>query len=178
MLTCFRRATRSSVTSGWFANGKIKTDLRSVQNKIKEDYKRGVIRTKRLRRDSDETDVNITASIGHLTVQQCTAAKSLKFVNVPTTSTSSDFPEKQDDFPTLSISEGYGGYSISVNKMDIPQTPSKEGFFFSPLPPWNVTRVQSAKWKCALIGLRKNPLVSADVCWGGRIAWWAKRTSA
>ena len=71
--------------------------------------------------------MNITASIGH---KKCTATKSLKLVNVPTTSTSSDFPEKQDNFPTLSILEGYGGYSISVDEQDIPQTPSKEGFFF------------------------------------------------
>lgn len=57
------------------------------------------------------------------------------YVNVPTTSTSSEFTEKQGDFPTLSISEGYGGHSISVNEQDILQTPSKEGLFISPPPP-------------------------------------------
>ena len=30
--------------------------LRSVQEEIKEDYKKGAVRTKRLRRDSSETD--------------------------------------------------------------------------------------------------------------------------
>ena len=56
-------------------------------------------------------------------------------MNIPATSTSSDFTEKQGDVPTLSISEGYGGHSISVNEQDILQTPSKEGLFISPPPP-------------------------------------------
>ena len=126
---CYKRLNRF---------GKIETDLRSIQNEIKEDYKKSVVRTKRLRRDSDETDVN-TASRGHLTVQQPTgtAAKSLKFVNISTTSTSSDITEKQDNLRTLLISEGHGGHtkSIPVNEQDVPQTPSKEGLFFSPPPP-------------------------------------------
>ena len=54
---------------------KIKTNLRTVQEEIKEDYKKGELRTKRLRRDS-ELDASIV-SIESSTVQQrCTAAKS------------------------------------------------------------------------------------------------------
>ena len=70
---------------------KNKTNLRTVREEIKEDYKEGVLRTKRLRRDSVDSNFSI-ASIENSTVQQrCTAAKSLKFPNFSTTCTSSGF---------------------------------------------------------------------------------------
>ena len=53
--------------------GKIKSNLRSVQEEIKEDYKKGAVRTKRLRQDSSETDgVNNSRPI-----ERSAAAKSL-----------------------------------------------------------------------------------------------------
>ena len=67
---------------------KIKKNLQSIQEEMKEDYKKGVLRTKRLRRDSAESDVSIAASSDNSTVQR-SAAKSLTFQNFPTTSTSS-----------------------------------------------------------------------------------------
>ena len=46
-MRCYKRLLRF---------GKIKSNLRSVQEEIKEDYKKGAVRTKRLRRDCSETD--------------------------------------------------------------------------------------------------------------------------
>ena len=46
-MRCYKRLLRF---------GKIKSNLRSVREEIKEDYKKGAVRTKRLRRDSSETD--------------------------------------------------------------------------------------------------------------------------
>ena len=65
-MRCYKRLLRF---------GKIKSNLRSVEEKIKEDYKKGAVRTKRLHRDSSETDgVNISRPI-----ERSAAAKSLKF---------------------------------------------------------------------------------------------------
>ena len=41
---------------------KIKTNLRTVQEEIKEDYKEGVLRTKRLRRDSVDSNFSIASN--------------------------------------------------------------------------------------------------------------------
>ena len=68
-----------------------KSNLRTVREEIKGDYKKGVLRTKRLRRDYVDSNFSI-ASIENSTVQQrCTAAKSLKFPNLFSTCTSSGF---------------------------------------------------------------------------------------
>ena len=84
---------------------KIKKNLQSVQEEMKEDYKKGVLRTKRLRRDSAES----AASIDNSTVQR-SAAKSLKFQNFPTISTSSIDPLEKDGERSAS-SEGSAGHS-------------------------------------------------------------------
>ena len=114
---------------------KIKTNLRTVQEEIKEDYKKGELRTKRLRRDS-ESDASIV-SIESSTVQQrCTAAKSLKFANLPTTCTSSAFTPLQSDGERSVLSEGREDHSSQDSvTLEIPQTPSNEGLFISPPPP-------------------------------------------
>ena len=86
---------------------KIKKNLQSVQEEIKEDYKKGVLRTKHLRWDSAESDISIAASIKN-TIVQWSAAKSLKFQNFSTTSTSSfDLLEKHGEMS----SEGGAGHS-------------------------------------------------------------------
>ena len=74
-MRCYKRLLRF---------GKIKSNLRSVQEEIKEDYKKGAVRTKRLCRDSSETDgVSISRPIEH-----SAAAKSMKFAQfAPITST-------------------------------------------------------------------------------------------
>ena len=65
-MRCYKRLLRF---------GKIKSNLRSVQEEIKEDYKKGAVRTKRLRRHCSETGgVNISRPI-----ERSAAAKSLKF---------------------------------------------------------------------------------------------------
>ena len=75
---------------------KAKTNLRYFQEEIKEHFKKGANRTKRLRRNSAEKDGDIEninvpiESSTTLQVQQRSAAKSLKFETFPTTSTSSD----------------------------------------------------------------------------------------
>ena len=75
---------------------KAKTNLRSLQEEIKEDLKKGANRTKRLSRNSAEKDgeiESINAPIEPSTalqVQQRSAAKSLKFEQFLTTSTSSN----------------------------------------------------------------------------------------
>ena len=114
---------------------KIKKNLQSVQEEIKEDYKKGVLRTKHLRWDSAESDISIAASIKN-TIVQWSAAKSLKFQNFSTTSTSSfDLLEKHGEMS----SEGGAGHSgqgesISSVTQEIPETPSN-GSFTSPPPP-------------------------------------------
>ena len=71
---------------------KVKTNLRSLQEEIKEDFKKGANRTKRLRRNSAEKDGDIEdihvpiEPSTTLQVQQRSAAKSLKFEQFPTTS--------------------------------------------------------------------------------------------
>lgn len=113
---------------------KIKKNLQSVQEEIKEDYKKGVLRTKHLRWDSAESDISIAASIKN-TIVQWSAAKSLKFQNFSTTSTSSfDLLEKHGEMS----SEGGAGHSgqgesISSVTQKIPETPSN-GSFTSPPP--------------------------------------------
>ena len=73
---------------------KAKTNLRSLQEEIKEDFKKVANRTKRIRRNSAEKygDIeNINMPIEPSTalqVQQRSAAKSLKFEQFPITSTS------------------------------------------------------------------------------------------
>ena len=73
---------------------KAKTNLLSLQEDIKEDFKKGANRTKRLCRNSAEKDgdiENINVLIEPSTalrVQQQSAAKSLKFEQFLTTSTS------------------------------------------------------------------------------------------
>ena len=93
---CFRPATRSSAigaTSGYFVQ-KAKTNLPYLQEEIKEDFKKGANRTKQLHRNSGEKDgdiENINEPIEPSTalqVQQRSAAKSLKFEQFLTTSTS------------------------------------------------------------------------------------------
>ena len=75
---------------------KAKTNLRSLQEEIKEDFKKGANRTKQLRQISAEKDgdiENINVPIEPSTplqVQQRSAAKSLKFKQFLTTSTSSN----------------------------------------------------------------------------------------
>ena len=74
---------------------KAKTNLRPLQEEIKEDFKKGANRTKWLHRNSAEKDgdiENINVPIEPsktFQVQQQSAAKSLKFEQFPTTSTSS-----------------------------------------------------------------------------------------
>ena len=107
---------------------------------MKEDYKKGVLRNKRLRRDSVESNFSI-APIENATVQQwCTAAKSLKFPNFPTTFTSSGFEPFDNDDERSALSEGCAGHlcqaeSISLNTQESPRTPLNEGLFISPPPP-------------------------------------------
>ena len=86
--------------------GKIKSNLRSVQEEIKADYKKGAVRTKRLRRDSSETDgVNISRPI-----ERSAAAKSLKFAQfAPTTSTSSGFEPLESHGEASTLSTGHEG---------------------------------------------------------------------
>ena len=86
--------------------GKIKSKLRSVQGEIKEDYKKGAVRTKRLCRDSSETDrVNISWPI-----ERSPAAKSLKFAQFgPTTSTSSGFEPLESHGKASTLSTGHEG---------------------------------------------------------------------
>ena len=73
---------------------KAKTNLRSLQEEVKGDFKKGANRTKRLRRNSAEKDGDIEninvpiKSSTTLQVQQRSAAKSLKFEQFSTTSTS------------------------------------------------------------------------------------------
>ena len=68
---------------------KAKTNLRSFQDEIKENFKKGANRTKRLRRNSAEKDgdtENINLPIEPsptLQVQQLSAAKSQKFEQFP-----------------------------------------------------------------------------------------------
>ena len=75
---------------------KAKTNLRSLQEEIKEDLKKGANRTKRLSRNSAEKDgeienINVPIELSTaLQVQQRSAAKSLKFKQFLTTSTSSN----------------------------------------------------------------------------------------
>ena len=91
-MRCYKRLLRF---------GKIKSNLRSVQEEIKEDYKKGAVRTKRIRRDTSKTDgVSISRPI-----ERSAVAKSLKVAQVsPTTSTSSGFEplENQGEASTLS----------------------------------------------------------------------------
>ena len=74
--------------------GKAKTNCDPFLEEIKEDSKKGANRTKRLRRNSAEKDgdiENINVPIEPSTtlqVQQRSAAKSMKFEQFPTTSTS------------------------------------------------------------------------------------------
>ena len=92
---------------GLLCFGKIKSNLRSVQEEIKEDYKKGAVRTKRLRRDSSETDgrVNISRPI-----ERSAAAKSLKFAQfAPTTSTSSGFEPLESPGEASTLSTGHEG---------------------------------------------------------------------
>ena len=75
---------------------KAKTNLQSLQEEIKEDLKKGANRTKRLSRNSAEKDweienINVPIELSTaLQVQQRSAAKSLKFKQFLTTSTSSN----------------------------------------------------------------------------------------
>ena len=86
--------------------GKIKSNLWSVQEEIKDDFKKGAVRTKRLRRDSSETDgVNINRPI-----ERSAAAKSLKFAQfAPTTSTFSGFEPLESHGETSTLSTGHEG---------------------------------------------------------------------
>ena len=109
---------------------------------MKEDYKKRVLRTKRLRRDSAESDVSIAASSDNSTVQR-SAAKSLKVQNFPTTSTSSVDSLEKDGERSVS-SEGSAGHSgqgesISSVTQELPKTPSK-GVFSAPPPPERIKR--------------------------------------
>ena len=91
---------------GLLCFGKIKSNLRSVQEEINEDYKKGAVRTKRLRRDCSETDgVNISRLI-----ERSAAAKSLKFAQfAPTTSTSSGFEPLESPGEASTLSTGHEG---------------------------------------------------------------------
>ena len=85
--------------------GKIKSNLRSVPEEIKEDYKKGAVRTKRLRRDSSETDgVNISRPM------ERSAATPMEFAQfAPTTSTSSGFEPLESHGEAATLSTGYEG---------------------------------------------------------------------
>ena len=104
---CYKRVLRFE---------KAKTNLPSFQEETKEDYKKGANRTKRLRRNSAEKDgdiENINVLIEPSTalqVQQRSAAKSLKFEQFLTTSTS--FNAKND----RTVSDSYdilGTYNVA-----------------------------------------------------------------
>ena len=114
---------------------KAKTNLRSLQEEIKGDFKKGANRTKRLRRNSAEKDrdndnmnVPIEPSTA-LQVQQRSAAKSLKFEQFSTTSTSSNAENDQ------TVGESYDilGGSTLLSALETPST--RESLFISPLPP-------------------------------------------
>ena len=86
-MRCYKRLLRF---------GKIKFNLRSVQEEIKEDYKKGAVRTKRLRRDTP--------------IERSAAAKSLKFVHfAPTTSKSSGFEPLESHGEASTLSTGHEG---------------------------------------------------------------------
>ena len=116
---------------------KAKTNLRSLQEEIKEDFKKGANRTKRLRRNSAEkdgdienTDVSIAPSTAlQMRVQQRSAAKSLKFEQFPTTSTSSNAENDR------TVGESYNilGGSTWLSAQETPST--REGLFILPPPP-------------------------------------------
>ena len=93
-MRCYKRLLRF---------GKMKSNLRSVQEEIKEDYKKGAVRTKRLRRDTSKTDgVSISRPI-----ERSAAAKSLKFVQfAPTTSKSSSFKPLESNGEASTLSTG------------------------------------------------------------------------
>ena len=114
---------------------KAKTNLQSLQEEIKEDFNKGANRTKRLRRNSTEKDgviENVNVSIAPSTalqVQQRSAAKSLKFEQFPTTSTSSNAENDR------TVGESYDILGGS-NWLSAQETSStREGLFISPLPP-------------------------------------------
>ena len=116
---------------------KAKTNLRSLQEEIKEEFKKGANRTKRLRRTSAEkdgdvenSDVSIAPSSA-LQVQQRSAAKSLKFEQFPTTSTSSN--AENDRTVTSGGSYEILGGSTWLSAQETPST--REGLFISPPPP-------------------------------------------
>ena len=82
-MRCYKRLLRF---------GKIKSNLRSVQEEIKEDYKKGAVRTKRLHRDTS--------------IERSAAAKSLF---APTTSKSSGFEPLESHGESSTLSTGHEG---------------------------------------------------------------------
>ena len=117
---------------------KAKTNLQSLQEEKKEDFKKGANRTKRLRRNSAENDGDIESmnvpiepsTPTALQAQQRSAAKSLKFEQFPTTSTSST--DGENDRTVGEICDILGGSAW----LSAQETPSRrEGLFISPLPP-------------------------------------------
>ena len=113
---------------------KAKTNLRSFQEEIKEDFEKGANRTKRLRRNSAEKDGDIEninvpiESSTTLQVQQRSAAKSLKFEQFPTPSTSSNAENDRTVGKSYDILSGSTWLSAQ-------ETPSTSDDLFISLPP-------------------------------------------
>ena len=113
---------------------KAKTNLRSFQEEIKEDFKKGANRTKQLRRNSAKKDGDIEninvpiESSTTLQVQQRSAAKSLKFEQFPTTSTSSNTENDRTVGKSYDILSGSTWLSAQ-------ETPSTSEDLFISLPP-------------------------------------------
>ena len=133
---CYRRLLRFE---------KAKTNLRSLQEEVKGDFKKGANRTKRLRRNSAEKDGDIEninvpiESSTTLQVQQRSAAKSLKFEQFSTTSTSCNAENDR------TVGESYDILSEStwLNAQETP--PTSEDLFISLPPSLHLTSTPIAK---------------------------------
>ena len=121
---------------------KAKTNLRSFQEEIKEDFKKGANRTKRLRRNSAEKDGDIEninvpiESSTTLQVQQRSVAKSLKFEQFPTTSTSSNAENDR----TVGKSYDSQVLLLSISAQERPST--SEDLFISLPPSLHLTSIR------------------------------------
>ena len=123
---------------------KARTNLRSLQEEIKEDFKKGANGTKRLRRNSTEKDGDIEnikvpiAPSTTLQVQQRSAAKALKFEQFPTTCTSFN-AENDRTVGEIDILSG----STWLSAQETPST--SEDLFISLPPSFHLTSTPIAK---------------------------------